>query len=137
MTLLSNGKSAEIDYQPRTTVEGEIREFVRRDSATYDGGRIYDSEFGRQQYLEAASACRCTSVQEIDRVDFRTGRYCANYCTRKAHASAGNRRYALLSQLACNRQRSLAKPQPWKKSGRLGDANYRATLNERGSLCAE
>jgi hypothetical protein len=43
MTLLSNGKSAEVAHQPRT-VEGEIREFVRRDSVNPRRGSDNDSE---------------------------------------------------------------------------------------------
>ena len=68
MTLLSNGKSAEIDYQPRTAVEGEIREFVRRDSANLRRGSDNDSELVANNISKLLQRVAGTSVQEIDRL---------------------------------------------------------------------
>src|SRR5215217_7652057 len=68
MTLLSNGKSAEIDHQPRTAVEGEIREFVRRDSANLRRGSDNDSELVANNISMLLQRVAGTSVQEIDRL---------------------------------------------------------------------
>jgi len=68
MTLLSNGKSAEIDHQPRTAVEGEIREFVRRDSANLRRGSDNDSELVANNISKLLQRVAGTSVQEIDRL---------------------------------------------------------------------
>ena len=68
MTLLSNGKSAEIDHQPRTAVEGEIRDFVRRDSANLRRGSDNDSELVANNISKVLQRVAGTSVQEIDRL---------------------------------------------------------------------
>ena len=68
MTLLSNGKSAEIDHQPRTALEGEIRELVRRDSANVRRGSDNDSELAANGISMLLQRVAGTSVREIDRL---------------------------------------------------------------------
>ncbi len=68
MTLPTNGKSVEIDHQPRTAIEGEIREFVRRDSANLRRGSDNDSELGANNISKLLQRVTGTSVQEIDRL---------------------------------------------------------------------
>src|SRR6266481_4452570 len=68
MILLSNAKSAEIDHPPGTAVEGEIPEFVRRDSASLRRGPENDSELVANNISKLLQHVAGTSVQEIDRL---------------------------------------------------------------------
>ena len=132
MTLLSNEKSAEIDYQPRTAVEGEIREFVRRDSANLRRGSDNDSELVANNISKLLQRVAGTSVQEID---FRTADIARTTARARRTHSAGNRRLCPTEPVGNAIDKDLRrKPHPMEKVRRLGDANYRATLNERGSL---
>jgi len=68
MTLLSNGKSAEPNHQPGTAVEGEIREFVRRDGANLRRAPENDSELVASNISTLLQRVAGTSVQEVDRL---------------------------------------------------------------------
>jgi hypothetical protein len=68
MILLSNAKSAEIDHPPGTAVEGEIPEFVRRDSTSLRRGPENDSELVANNISKLLQRVAGTSVQEIDRL---------------------------------------------------------------------
>src|SRR5437762_10838315 len=68
MTLLSNGKSSQIDHQPGIAVEGEIREFVRRDSASLRRDPENDSELVANNISKLLQRVAGTSVHEIDRL---------------------------------------------------------------------
>src|SRR6476620_8343431 len=68
MALVSNGKSAEIDHEPGTAVEGDIREFVRRDSAGLRRLPEADSEMVANNISKLLQRVAGTSVQEIDRL---------------------------------------------------------------------
>ena len=66
MTLLS--KSAEVDHQLGTAVEGEIREFVRRDGANLRRAPESDSELVANNISTLLQRVAGTSVQEVDRL---------------------------------------------------------------------
>ena len=68
MTLLSNGKPAEVNHQSATAVEGEIREFVRRDGANLRRTPENDSELVASNISTLLQRVAGTSVQEIDRL---------------------------------------------------------------------
>jgi hypothetical protein len=68
MAVVSNGKSAEIEHEPDSAVEGEIREFVRRDSASLRRVPDSDSELVANNISTLLQRVAGTSVQEIDRL---------------------------------------------------------------------
>src|SRR4051794_12932511 len=68
MSLVSNGKSAEVNQQSAAAVEGEIREFVRRDGATLRRTPENDSELVANNISSLLQRVAGTSVQEIDRL---------------------------------------------------------------------
>jgi hypothetical protein len=118
MTLLSNGKSAEIDHQPGAAVEGEIRELVRRDSASLRRGPENDSELVANDISKLLQRVAGTSVQEIDRLISEL------QILRELLQSQGTRvqqeiaDYAQLSQSAMQSTKIFGESlSQWKKSG--------------------
>src|SRR5882724_10111678 len=117
MTMVSNGKSAEIDYQPRTAVEGEIREFVRRDSANLRRGSDNDSELANNisKLLHRVAG---TSVQEIDRLISELQILRELLHAQGARIQQEIADYALLSQSAMQSTKIFGESlSQWKKSG--------------------
>jgi hypothetical protein len=68
MTLIKSREPAEHDKVPETEVEGEIREFVRRDVATLRRNPESDSEMVASNISSLLQRVAGTSVQEIDKL---------------------------------------------------------------------
>ena len=68
MTLIKSREPAEIDKAVETEVEGEIREFVRRDVATLRRQPESDSEMVASNIGSLLQRVAGTSVQEIDKL---------------------------------------------------------------------
>jgi hypothetical protein len=121
MALLSNGKPAEIEHQPGTPVEGEIREFVRRDGASLRRGPEQDSELVANNISKLLQRVAGTSVQEIDRLisELQTLRELLN--SQGARVQREIAEYAQLSQSAMQSTKIFGDSlSQWKKSGGWG-----------------
>jgi hypothetical protein len=68
MTLIKSRESNEIDKSTESAVEGEIREFVRRDVATLRRSPEADSEAVANNIGTLLQRVAGSSVQEIDRL---------------------------------------------------------------------
>jgi hypothetical protein len=69
MTAIKSTKAVENDQQPRETgVEGEIREFVRRDGQALRRAPETDSELVAHNISTLLQRVAGTSVQEVDRL---------------------------------------------------------------------
>ena len=69
MTAIKSTKAVENDQQPRDTgVEGEIREFVRRDGQALRRAPENDSELVAHNIGTLLQRIAGTSVQEVDRL---------------------------------------------------------------------
>jgi hypothetical protein len=68
MTLAISGKAADLDKSAEVAVEGEIREFVRRDSANLRRSPDMDSEVVANNISTLLQRVAGSSVQEIDRL---------------------------------------------------------------------
>ena len=124
MTLLSNGKSAEIDDQPRTAVEGEIREFVRRDSANLRRGSDNDSELVANNISKLLQRVTGTSVQEIDRLISELQIFRELLHAQGARIQQEIADYAQLSQSAMQSTKIFGESlSQWKKSGAWATPN--------------
>ena len=118
MALVSNGKSAEIDYEPGTAVEGEIREFVRRDGASLRRVPDSDSELVANNISTLLQRVAGTSVQEIDRLisELQTLRELLH--AEGARVQREITEYAQLSQSAMQSTKIIAESLcQWKKAG--------------------
>jgi hypothetical protein len=118
MTLVSNSKSAEIDHEPGTAVEGDIREFVRRDSASLRRVAESDSELVANNISTLLQRVAGTSVQEIDRLisELQTLRELLH--AESARVQREIAEYAQLSQSAMQSTKIIAESlSQWKKSG--------------------
>ena len=118
MTLLSNGKYAEIDHPPRTAVEGEIRELVRRDSANLRRVSDNDSELVTSNISKLLQRVAGTSVQEIDRVISELQILRELLYAQGARIQQEIADYAQLSQSAMQSTKIFGESlSQWKKSG--------------------
>lgn len=68
MSAIKSGKSADLDTPRESEVEGEIREFVRRDGSTLRRAPDSDSEIVANNISTLLQRVAGTSVQEIDRL---------------------------------------------------------------------
>lgn len=68
MSAIKSGKSGDLDAARETEVEGEIREFVRRDGSTLRRAPDSDSEIVANNISTLLQRVAGTSVQEIDRL---------------------------------------------------------------------
>ena len=68
MTLIKTRESVDADKASETEVEGEIREFVRRDVATLRRQPESDSEMVASNISSLLQRVSGSSVQEIDRL---------------------------------------------------------------------
>jgi len=68
MSAIKSGKSGDLDAARETEVEGEIREFVRRDGSTLRRAPDSDSEVVASNISTLLQRVAGTSVQEIDRL---------------------------------------------------------------------
>jgi hypothetical protein len=116
MTLIKTRESADVDKTAETEVEGEIREFVRRDVATLRRQPESDSEMVASNISSLLQRVSGTSVQEIDKLigELQT--------LREMLANEGARvqreivEYATLSQAAMQSTKIIAESLGhWKK----------------------
>jgi transposase len=116
MTLIKTRESADVDNTAETEVEGEIREFVRRDVATLRRQPESDSEMVASNISSLLQRVSGTSVQEIDKLigELQT--------LREMLANEGARvqreivEYATLSQAAMQSTKIIAESLGhWKK----------------------
>jgi transposase len=116
MTLIKTREPAEVDKTAETEVEGEIREFVRRDVATLRRQPESDSEMVASNISSLLQRVSGTSVQEIDKLigELQT--------LREMLANEGARvqreivEYATLSQAAMQSTKIIAESLGhWKK----------------------
>ena len=68
MTAIKSGKPIDLDTQREAGVEGEIREFVRRDGSTLRRAPETDSEVVASNIGTLLQRVAGTSVQEVDRL---------------------------------------------------------------------
>ena len=68
MALLTSGKAADLEQKAEVAVEGEIREFVRRDGANLRRTPEADSEMIANNIATLLQRVAGSSVQEIDRL---------------------------------------------------------------------
>ena len=68
MTLVVSSKPADLDQPAEAAVEGEIREFVRRDSPSLRRSPEMDSELVANNISTLLQRVAGSSVQEIDRL---------------------------------------------------------------------
>jgi len=118
MTLLSNGKSAEVNHQSATAVEGEIREFVRRDGASLRRAPENDSELVATNISTLLQRVAGTSVQEVDRLiaELQTLRELLHAEGTRVQREIAE--YAQLSQSAMQSTKIFGESLiQWKKSG--------------------
>ena len=116
MTLIKTREPADIDKAEESEVEGEIREFVRRDVATLRRQPESDSEMVASNISSLLQRVSGTSVQEIDKLigELQT--------LREMLANEGARvqreivEYATLSQAAMQSTKIIAESlSHWKK----------------------
>ena len=118
MASAVNAKPADFDQAVEAAVEGEIREFVRRDGANLRRAPETDSEMVANNITTLLQRVAGTSVQEIDRL-------IAELQTLRALLQEGGARvqrelaeYAHLSQSAMQSTKIIAESlAQWKKIG--------------------
>jgi hypothetical protein len=116
MTLFKSRDTSELDKAVETEVEGEIREFVRRDVATLRRHPENDSEMVANNINALLQRVAGTSVQEIDKLiaELQTLRDRLN--TEAARVQREIVEYATLSQAAMQSTKIIAESiSNWKK----------------------
>jgi hypothetical protein len=116
MTLMKSSEPAEIDKTVETQVEGEIREFVRRDIATLRRQPESDSEMVAGNIGTLLQRVAGTSVKEIDKLiaELQTLREMLH--NEGARVQREIVEYATLSQAAMQSTRIIAESLThWKK----------------------
>src|SRR5437870_13450069 len=118
MTLVVSGKPADLDQPTEVAVEGEIREFVRRDGASLRRMPEGDSELVANNISTLLQRVAGTSVQEIDRLisELQTLRELLH--AEAARVQREIAEYAQLSQSAMQSTKIIAESlAQWKKNG--------------------
>jgi hypothetical protein len=116
MTLMKSSEPAEIDKAAETQVEGEIREFVRRDVSTLRRQPESDSEMVASNIGTLLQRVAGTSVKEIDKLiaELQTLREMLH--NEGARVQREIVEYATLSQAAMQSTRIIAESLThWKK----------------------
>jgi hypothetical protein len=116
MTVMKSSEPAEVGKAGDTQVEGEIREFVRRDIATLRRQPESDSEMVASNIGSLLQRVAGTSVKEIDKliVELQTLREMLH--TEGARVQREIVEYATLSQAAMQSTRIIAESLThWKK----------------------
>ncbi len=116
MTLFKSRETSEMDKSVETEVEGEIREFVRRDVATLRRHPDNDSEIVASNISSLLQRVAGTSVQEIDKLitELQTLRDRLN--SEAARVQREIVEYATLSQAAMQSTKIIAESiSSWKK----------------------
>jgi hypothetical protein len=116
MTFMKSSEPAEIDKAAETQVEGEIREFVRRDVSTLRRQPESDSEMVASNIGSLLQRVAGTSVKEIDKLiaELQTLREMLH--NEGARVQREIVEYATLSQAAMQSTRIIAESLTnWKK----------------------
>jgi hypothetical protein len=123
MTAIKSNKSVEHDQQPRENgVEGEIREFVRRDGQALRRAPESDSEVVAHNITTLLQRVAGTSVQEVDRLIVELQQLRELLQQEGARVQREITEYAHLSQSAMQSTKIIAESlASWK-----GEASLRA-----------
>jgi len=118
MASAANAKSADFDQAVEAAVEGEIREFVRRDGANLRRAPETDSEMVANNITTLLARVAGTSVQEIDRLIAELQTLRALLQEEGARVQRELAEYAHLSQSAMQSTKIIAESlAQWKKIG--------------------
>jgi len=118
MASAANAKSADFDQAVEAAVEGEIREFVRRDGANLRRAPETDSEMVANNITTLLARVAGTSVQEIDRLIAELQTLRALLQEEGARVQRELAEYAHLSQSAMQSTKIIAESlAQWKKAG--------------------
>jgi len=118
MASAVNAKPADFDQAVEAAVEGEIREFVRRDGANLRRAPETDSEMVANNITTLLQRVAGTSVQEIDRLIAELQTLRAQLQEEGARVQRELAEYAHLSQSAMQSTKIIAESlAQWKKIG--------------------
>ena len=118
MASAVNAKPADFDQAVEAAVEGEIREFVRRDGANLRRASETDSEMVANNITTLLQRVAGTSVQEIDRLIAELQTLRALLQEEGARVQRELAEYAHLSQSAMQSTKIIAESlAQWKKIG--------------------
>ena len=118
MASAVNAKPADFDQAVEAAVEGEIREFVRRDGANLRRAPETDSEMVANNITTLLQRVAGTSVQEIDRLIAELQTLRALLQEEGARVQRELAEYAHLSQSAMQSTKIIAESlAQWKKAG--------------------
>jgi hypothetical protein len=116
MSLIKSREPAELDKLPESQVEGDIREFVRRDVATLRRPPDNDSEIVASNIGSLLQRVAGTSVQEIDKLITELQTLREMLQTEGARVQREIVEYATLSQAAMQSTKIIAESLThWKK----------------------
>jgi hypothetical protein len=116
MTLIKTRESVEAEKDTETEVEGEIREFVRRDVATLRRQPESDSEMVASNISSLLQRVSGTSVQEIDKLISELQTLREMLANEGARVQREIVEYATLSQAAMQSTKIIAESLgQWKK----------------------
>jgi hypothetical protein len=116
MSLIKSREPAEVDKPAESEVEGEIREFVRRDVATLRRQPENDSEMVASNISSLLQRVAGTSVQEIDKLIGELQTLREMLATEGARVQREIVEYATLSQAAMQSTKIIAESLThWKK----------------------
>jgi hypothetical protein len=117
MTLMKSREPADLDRPVESGVEGEIREFVRRDVAGLRRQPENDSELVANNISTLLQRVAGTSVQEIDKLISELQTLREMLATEGARVQKEIVEYATLSQAAMQSTRIIAESiSHWKKT---------------------
>ncbi len=118
MTAIKSSKPIDLDTNRETEVEGEIREFVRRDGSSLRRAPETDSEVVANNISTLLQRVAGTSVQEIDRLIAELQTLREMLQTEGARVQREITEYAHLSQSAMQSTKIIAESLgQWKSSG--------------------
>jgi hypothetical protein len=116
MTLFKSRDTSELEAAVETEVEGEIREFVRRDVATLRRHPENDSEIVASNINSLLQRVAGTSIQEIDKLITELQTLRDRLSTEAARVQREIVEYATLSQAAMQSTKIIAESiSSWKK----------------------
>jgi hypothetical protein len=116
MTLFKSRDTSEIESAVETEVDGEIREFVRRDVATLRRHPENDSEMVASNINSLLQRVAGTSIQEIDKLIAELQTLRERLSSEAARVQREIVEYATLSQAAMQSTKIIAESiSSWKK----------------------
>jgi hypothetical protein len=116
MSLIKSREPAELEKPAESEVEGDIREFVRRDVATLRRQPENDSEMVASNISSLLQRVAGTSVQEIDKLIGELQTLREMLATEAARVQREIVEYATLSQAAMQSTKIIAESLThWKK----------------------